>query len=265
MSAVCRGGNGAPLVASSRLAPPWTLLAVCGRDRAHLVAPALRSIRDAWPAQGVLFHRDPADVELRGLDLKALGASWVRELDIAPEVPGRERVARMRSAAALFALERGYQRVLFLDSDILVDPGAAAELDRLWALRPTEDAAVALTRCSVYDSQDYVRRDQPPLRAATIRTHGLGMALAFPCSAALQIAAQNPHHVGSWDSHWCGAVSRGVVVTPELSWAIHEGRSSGLCMQHGHPGLDVTHPTPQLEGIIRGIRAAQRGAGSENL
>lgn len=258
MGAVTRRGAGAPLVGRTHGAEPWTLLAVCGRDRADLVVPALESIRAAWPDQALLFHRDPADRELRGYDLAALGVTWLREIPLEPELAGRRRVFAMRAAAALEACAAGFQRVLFLDSDILVDPGAGAELERLWQQRPTPDAAVALTRCAVYDLPEYARPG-PPLSGATLRTHGLGMALAFACGAGLERAARRPAR-GSWDSHWCLTVAAGCVVTPEQSWAIHEGRSSGLCAT-AHPGLDVEHPTPHLAGRWSdGRKAAQRGA-----
>lgn len=244
MAAVAREGAGAPLVQRAKGAPPWTLIAMCGRDRAELVGPCLASVRKAWPDLSLLFHRDPADTELRKLDLRMRGATWVEEIDLHPELAGRKRVAAMRAAAATWACAAGYQRVLFLDSDILVDPGAGAELERLWRMRPTPDAAVALTRCAVYDSGRYERAGQP-LRGASLRTHGLGMALAFAAGAALQRAASQPIR-DSWDSAWCTTVAINVVVQPEQSWAIHEGRGSGLCQQRS-PGLDVTHPTPQLE------------------
>lgn len=258
MAAVSRSAAGAPLVSRSRTSPPWTLIAMCGRDRAELVVPCLRSVRQAWPELSLLFHRDPLDSELARVDLRGLGCNWVRELELDPELQGPARVAKMRAEAALSACGAGYQRVLFLDSDIIVDPGAAAELERLWEQRPTPDAAVALTRCAVYDSPGYVRPAQP-LQAATVRTHGLGMALAFRAGEALQRAALGPIR-GSWDSAWCASVAVGCVVTPEQSWAIHEGRNSGLC-QRRHPGLDVIHPTPHLERQWRdGQKAAQRRA-----
>lgn len=253
---VTKSGAGRPLVQRSKASPPWTLLAMCGRDRAELVLPCLESVRAAWPDAALLFHRDPLDRELRAVDLASFGAT-VRQIDVDPELRGSKRVSAMRSDAALHACGAGYQRVLFLDSDVLVDPGAAEELERLWAQRPTPDAAVALTRCPVYDDPRYVRAGLP-LRSASLRTHGLGMALAFACTASLQRAAMRPVR-GSWDSAWCTTVAVGVVVTPEQSWAIHEGRLSGLCAT-AHRGLDVYHPTPQLEAKWRDGQEAVRRA-----
>lgn len=258
MSAITRRGVGAPLVSGGERARPWTLLAVCGRDRAELVVPALASIRRAWPDHVLAFHRDPLDTELGALDLDALGVTWCHSIALDPALSPRARVAAMRADAALRACASGFQRVLFLDSDVLVDPDAAAELERLWGLRPSPDSAVSLTRCAVYDTAQYVRSG-PTLEGATLRTHGLGMALAFPCSAALQRAAQLPIR-GSWDQHFCATVALHCVVTPDVSWAIHEGRHTGICTSV-HPGLDVEHPTPFLRARWeRGRKTTQHRA-----
>lgn len=226
-----------------------TLVALCGRDRRVLVEQCLESLRAARAYHGdlvVSFHLDPLCREYDAEWLLARGCDYVPVLGIDPAAPIRDRVSAMRCDAALHALEHGYDRVAFVDSDVRLDPGYFARLDELWTARAPEWGAVALGNYAGYEAPGYFVQVVQHL-AASIRTHGLGGCLSFRADQRLHDAAKAGVPRGaSWDTHLCKAAAQQLVLTSDTSYARHLGRYSGLCAI-GHYGLDWHRFTPFLE------------------
>lgn len=229
-----------------------TLIAVCCRDRRELVEPCLRSIVAAFGPSlelgagcTLLVHMDPLTTEYDGAWLRGLGAAVTR-LDLPADMPPKERIARMRADAALTAAGFGFDRVLFLDSDVVVSRELPAELDRLWPLvsrAGTYGYALALGNLGLYQRPGFLVEPCPALRAS-VRTHALGSCLAFPVNDALIEWAQNPP-ANSWDTHVSTVVARNRILTSDVSYVRHDGRHSGLCMR-AFPGLDYQNLAADL-------------------
>lgn len=226
-----------------------TLIAICGRDRRVLVEQCLESVGDAVEGRGdlhVSFHLDPLCQQYDERWLQDRGCAEVVALPLDPAAHARDRVSAMRCHAALHAVEQGFDRVAFLDSDVRIDPGYFARLDELWCAPAPEWGAVALGNYAGYQVPGYFVQMVPHL-GASIRTHGLGGCLSFRADQRLHDAAKaGVPHGGSWDTYFCKAVAQSRVLTSDTSYARHLGRYSGLCAV-GHYGLDWHRFTPFLE------------------
>ncbi len=229
-----------------------TLIAVAARNRRELVEPCLRSIVAAFGPScetgapcTLLVHIDPLTTEYDGAWLRQLGAAVVR-LELPADMAPKERIARMRADAAQTAAGFGFDRILFLDSDVVVSRELPAELDRLWPLLVSGCAglgAVALGNLKLYERPGFLQELWPVSRAS-VRTHALGSCLAFPVNAALLEWAANPP-TSSWDTHASTFVARNRILTSDVSYVRHDGRHSGLCMK-AFPGLDYQNLAEDL-------------------
>lgn len=222
-----------------------TLIAIAARDRRELVEPCLRSVAAAFGDRlgtdgdcHLVLHLDPLTTQYTGAELRAWGASSVVRLELPHDMPAKERIARMRCDAAQMAAGFGFDRILFLDSDVVVSRELPAALDAIWPwLGAASCRAVALGNLALYERPGfligrYLEGEYP----ATVRTHALGSCFAFPVDAYLTEWAANPPCT-SWDTHASTHVARNRILTSDVSYVRHDGRHSGLCMR-AHPGLD---------------------------
>lgn len=232
-----------------------TLVATAVRDRPLLVDEMLRSVRETLPAEWRLeAWLDPLDLET-GVDwLLARGVRMVHTMSLDPAQKARPRVALMRFDAVLEARRAGFDRVLFLDSDVLLGAAFVAEFERLWPLlEPNQCGALSLGNYKGYGQRPYlvqVLRDH----RASIRTRGLGACLAFPVTEALARAAGQNVGIDSWDTFLCRGPGKDRVLTSDTSYVIHQGRYSGMCMRL-HMGLDFCNAAPDL---LPRLRPAER-------
>ncbi len=224
-----------------------TIIAIAARDRRELVGPCLQSVVAAFVDRlgtdgdcHLVVHLDPLTTQYTGPELRAWGASSVVRLELPHDMPAKERIARMRCDAAQMAAGFGFDRILYLDSDVVVSRGLPAALDAFWpGLKPTECRAVALGNLAHYARDGFTReRDRfvCAYGAGHVRTHALGSCFAFPVNAALTEWAANPPCT-SWDTHASTNLARNRILTSDVSYVRHDGRNSGLCMK-AHRGLD---------------------------
>lgn len=229
-----------------------TLIAVCCRDRRELVEPCLRSIVAAFQPSlelgsecSLLVHLDPLTTEYSGAWLRELGAAVVR-LELPADMPPKARIARMRADAAQTAAGFGFDRILYLDSDVVVSRELPAALDRLWLLLTkgcADIGAVALGNLALYERPGF-RIESWPVSRASVRTHALGSCFAFPVDRHLLEWAANPPQT-SWDTHASTHVARNRILTSDVSYVRHDGRHSGLCVK-SYPGLDYQNLAADL-------------------
>jgi hypothetical protein len=141
----------------------------------------------------------------------------------------------MRSDAARYARDARYDRILYLDSDVVVSKDFWSEFERLWPhLQDRECGALSLANYPGYERHVV---DRCPSLGATVRKFGLGACLAFPVGPALLEMAEEDAGPGSWDTHFSRAVAGCRVLTSDRSFVRHDGRHSGLCAR-GAYGLD---------------------------
>lgn len=220
-----------------------TAVLLCGRDRVKLVERCLDALNRARYGRrdhDVLFWRDPETTEFDERWLESRGAMVMTHGSLAPTDPPRRRVAAMRCAAIRHACALGYDRLLFLDSDVELAPDALTRLDDLWPLLgPTRCGALALGNYAGYEVPGFMI-DPTPVDGAqvSIRRVGLGGCLAFPMTERLRAKARDGVPEGaSWDTHLCRKIADERVLTSDVSYCRHLGRDSGMC-QRVAPGLD---------------------------
>lgn len=227
-----------------------TLVALAVRDRAALVEPCLASISAALSGRAgfeVVAWLDPLDVETGLSWLEARGVPSVVLLDLGPELPPRRRVLRMRQDAARVAEREGFDRVLYLDSDVALSEGFVPEFERLWPeLYRLQCGALSLGNYAGYEK--HVVAQLPELRAS-IRRFGLGACLAFPTEHALAAADSSG---AAWDTLFSRLAAGNRVLTSDASYVRHDGRSSGMCASRGIEGLDFQRLAPDLERVRSG-------------
>lgn len=221
------------------------LVCIVGRDRQALAATSLVSISQARQQHSgetrLVFLRDPLTVEYDAEWLEDRGVDVVIHPDVPADLPARQRVARMRCAGMLFAIETGADRIVHLDSDIAIDPDFFGVLDELWtgAERRTSFGAATLGNFAGYAQPGFLLEQHPGF---SIRTHGLGGCLIFSCDSRTLVAARAgvPAHY-SWDN-WMSskATGAGRVLTSDVSYVRHLGRGehAGMCGSTAFPDLD---------------------------
>lgn len=225
------------------------VVAIVGRDRAHLVERCLESLRNARNCPPIRFYRDPLTVEYDQGWLFARGATTVVHPTADLEPAPRRRVAALRVFANRDACDAGRDLIVHMDSDIVCDPGLFERLEEMWdaALRlwPREQFALAPANFAGYAQPGFCVSDSSPYAGLSVRTHGLGGCLAFRCTP--ELAAATVTDGASWDSNLCRRYMGRRVLTSDVSYVRHIGRRAGMCVDTSHPDLDWHNFTPALE------------------
>lgn len=223
------------------------MVATAVRDRPDLVERCLGSVGDSGLSDFDFWAwLDPLDREVGADRLRAWGADVVvLSYRVSDDLPPKHRVHLMRRDAAHRARTGDYDRLLYLDSDVVLSRDFGREFERLW---PEVEAhgcgALAMGSYAGYEAKRLVER--VPGIGAYVCTHGLGACLAFPVPGDLKaVESADVAPTQSWDTHFSRVVAGSRVLTSAVSYASHAGAGTGMSAT-AHPGLEFDNLAPDL-------------------
>jgi hypothetical protein len=225
----------------------YRLLCIVARDRREMVERCLASVNRLTIPPRVMFIRDPLTTEFDDKWLCDQDPSMIIDCleDLPPDLPPRQRVARMRCHGFLTAA-RIADTIFHVDSDVILDRRAIERLEQMSAM-PIRHGARSLGNLPQYEQPGYmVERSK---LGVSVRSHGLGGCLEFPLTSAIVAAAtRGVPRAWAWDTYFSREIAGGRVLTSDVSYARHIGVGTGINASR-NPELNWHRFTPELEGI----------------